>query len=215
MNLENTKVYTKDPEVIRKYAELCGVELIMDDDLYENVAGYYCNDFENHGRKSVECFLVNGQIDRDREVITTDQINIMHAEKFGVMAQDNEQLQNYEMGERVEWKNGDLCVFKGEAAVVIGWHPAHPVLVIDSDAKGFIGITDLSLLSKPETPQQREERERLEAAIELHDLAQDVYFACDGGSDGSAIWDKAPERVKSTYLAIVDKTGYRKQKDGE
>lgn len=60
---------------------------------------------------------------------------------------------------------------------------------------------------KKETPEQKAAREREEAAIELHDLAQDAYF---DGRDGTASWDKAPDRVKKMYYAIVDKTGYRK-----
>lgn len=63
---------------------------------------------------------------------------------------------------------------------------------------------------KPESPEEKERRERLEAAEELHDIAQDAYFSEDGGRDGSATWDKAPDRVRNMYLAIVDKTNYRK-----
>lgn len=211
MNLENTKVYTTDPEVIRKYAELCGKT--FERKITPWIGVYNCNSYK------INDFIPDSPVDFVDEFteITPDQINTLHAERFGkvetpeeakalaIMAQDNEQLQNYEMGGEtgkcLEWEAGDHCVFKGEAAVVIGWHPEHPVLVIDSDANGFIGITDLSLLSKPETPQQREERERLEEIDKMSKIVE-----MKNGFAGNA--------YKKYCTALYD-AGYRKQKDGE
>lgn len=61
---------------------------------------------------------------------------------------------------------------------------------------------------KPETEAERLERERLEAAIELHDIANLAYFS--GCLPYNCSWEKAELETKNMWLAIVDKTGYRK-----
>ena len=98
--------------------------------------------------------------------------------------------------------------------LILGYHSGYVWMEytgeLSNKSKHYTSKVELVKFRKLETSQQREDRERLEAAIELHDLAQDTYFANDGGSDGSARWEKAPERVRAMYLAIVDKTKYRK-----
>lgn len=111
----------------------------------------------------------------------------------------------------VEWKNGDECIYRGGWAIVVGWHPQHPLVVIDTNY-GFEAVR-VGDLSKPETPQQREERERIEAAIMLHDIANLAYY--EGCLPFNCSWSHAGEKVKSMWLAVVDKTGYRINKDGE
>lgn len=161
------------------------------------------------GDNCIACVTGEVNISSYREVIqetnmNTDEIAVTQEEE----AFDNMQPDGGFVDSQ-NWSHGDICVFENEGAIVVGWHPEHPVLVIDSDAKGFIGITDLSLLSKPETPQQREERERLEAAIELHDIANLSYY--EGCLPFGCNWDDAGDKVKNMWLAIVDKTNYRKQ----
>lgn len=85
MNLENTKVYTTDPEVIRKYAELCGgmreSNMSKVEDEYLGIAGYCCSEFH--------CFKLS-PFDEDTDVddnpkfieLTPDNINALYAEKF-------------------------------------------------------------------------------------------------------------------------------------
>lgn len=104
-NLENTKVYTIDIGVIRKYAKLCGKDFVS---MHRNMIGAF-----NDIRDTVFDFTPKSRIDKDPEkiltTITPSEINAMHEEKFGktetpeeaeafdIMAQDNERLQNHEM----------------------------------------------------------------------------------------------------------------------
>ena len=103
MNLENTKVYTKDPEVIRKYADLCGKK--FEREITFGIGVYNCHSYK------INDFMPDSPVDFGKgfKEITPDQINALHAEKFGkvetpeeaeafdIMAQDNKKLQNYDV----------------------------------------------------------------------------------------------------------------------
>lgn len=100
----------------------------------------------------------------------------------------------------VEWENGDFAIYEGSVVMVIAYHPKHPVIVVETSTEEYInvGICDLS---KPENQQQREDRERLEAAYDLYVTwrgekpeALDTFKRCN----------------HDNWLAIVDKTNYRK-----
>lgn len=239
MNLENTKVYTTDPEVIRKYAELCGKEIEQPNGKFK---GYYSP--ASHGK--VCYFIYHSCVDSDDEfkTITTDKINALYIEKFGdgnntefnvdsiaTETPEEAEVLNSIKSIEVEWNGEGLppigveCKVNRDSFIYRVMYSSKYVVIVQNtendgtSADGMDIILDLHKANytfrKPENEAERKERERLEAAIDLHDLAQDAYFAPDGGSDGSAVWDKAPERVKSMYLAIVDKTGYRKQKNGD
>ena len=210
MNLEKTKVYTTDPEVIRKYAELCGKPFNLNHEHHAGVVGYDCYCSE------ISCFSRGGAIDEGGVVagdkiteITPDQINALHAEKFGIMAQDNEQLQNYEMDERVECSempDGEDCIYTELRHIGDRIHNISCGMHDNEDLQTMLGDVASKLWSV-EAPQQREERERLEAA---YDLCATVYPDFSGFEE----FKKATTTV-NLWLAIVDKTGYRKQKDGE
>lgn len=110
-----------------------------------------------------------------------------------------------------EWKNGDSCIFNDIECVFIGISASHPSVAIVEYLKGFISVNDrvyVEELRKPEAPQQREERERLEAAFE-------VYLAFWSASKSTVITMNMSEFKECTdlhyWLAVVDKTGYRKQ----
>ena len=211
MNLENTKIYTKDPEVIRKYAELCGKK--FECAMTSSIGVYNCDTY-----KKINDFMMGSPVDIDNDFkqLTTDQINALHDEKFGkvetpeeaeafdIMAQDNEQLQNHEMGERVEWKSGDECVYDGSDYVFVGMTPTFSdVSCIIFDSKNGIEHVSINKLRKPETPQQREERERNEWAQNVIGEMMDAT-GLDFTQDGDV------QVVKAMY-----DLGYRKQKDGE
>lgn len=108
---------------------------------------------------------------------------------------------------QVEWKNGDECVLGGEIYTFGCVNPVcdqGSVVVFDEtgDHRGcFIGE-----LSKPETPEQREERERLEAAYDLYVAAQE---AVDNNPIDYCDFAKNSRQMRGA-LAIVDKTNYRK-----
>ena len=104
MNLENTKIYTTDPEVIRKYAELCGKK--FECAITSSIGVYNCDTY-----KKINYFMMGSPVDIDNDFkqLATDQINAMHDEKFGkvetpeeaeafdIMAQANHQLKNYDV----------------------------------------------------------------------------------------------------------------------
>ena len=207
MSLDNTKVYTNDPEVIRKYAELCGKELSgFDLSMTSTVGVYNCktdrfvNDFEN-----------GSVADNYFTKITTEQINALYNEKFDIMAQDNEQLQNYEMGnsseiqDDSEWKNGDECIYCGDVwnFVSILSDEFHGTAVIFDRISEELKQVDLSKIKRPETPEQREERERDE-------WVQNVIGEMMDSTGLDFTLDGDVQVVKAMY-----DLGYRKQKDGE
>lgn len=79
----------------------------------------------------------------------------MNNDKIAVTEQEDEA---FEAMKSVEWKPGDRCIYEGNGAIIVGWHPEHPVIVIDADEFGLIGVS-MNELIKPETPEQKEERE--------------------------------------------------------
>lgn len=114
--------------------------------------------------------------------------------KIGLTCTDDEQ-------EKVEWKNGDKCIFDGKECIFVASNPIGKAAII----VGASGLPAMSVtfdkLSKPETPEQREERERLEAAY-------DLYCAC-GIQHETAPFEEWLDVYCDVWLRIVDKTGYR------
>ena len=112
--------------------------------------------------------------------------------------------------EQVEWNNGDECVYmvnpegKGAQcdAVFIGYHPNHPVVVIDNGHSIF--ATSLDNIKKKETPEQKKERELIEAAYDL--------YLCWMGDDEPASFDKfkTDKDWADDWSRLAIKTGYRK-----
>lgn len=77
------------------------------------------------------------------------------------------------------WNRGDECIYKGNSAIVIGWHPSKHVVIIDSDEFGLKPCSPFEL-SKPETPEQKAEREMKEAIDEIKgtiDFFADSYMS--------------------------------------
>lgn len=112
--------------------------------------------------------------------------------------------------EQTEWVNGDECISStGHCYTFIGKCDESGFDCILLSDKGIPTFGFIKELSKPETPEQKLEREREAAAIELHDLFNYTYY--DGDMDGisNTEWHRAPEQLKKCYLAMVDKTGYR------
>lgn len=241
MNLENTKVYTIDAGVIRKYAELCGVDHIT--------AGKSLK----LGQKATGAAYINGEVVAfgysfipsyvDFNELTVGLINDLYEEKFGktetpeeaeafdIMAQDNEQLQNHEMNDLQlvidvdgklytaddvrsllslqelhagEWKAGDECEIemdgKRQPYIFGCLFPHDKLMAIVFTGNSHMTIPSCRLL-KPETEDQRNKRERLEAAY-------DLYCTLNAGHSVVEF-----DRFKGTcrnWLRVVDKTNYRK-----
>lgn len=84
----------------------------------------------------------------------------------------------------VEWKNGDECVYRGDVwqFVSILSDEFHGTAVIFDRISEELKQVDLSRIEKPETPEQRKKRERLESIDEMsliiemkHGMAGDAY----------------------------------------
>ncbi len=114
-----------------------------------------------------------------------------------------------------EWNNGDALFYPDSKMVIfIGMNGEWPVVRTwnqDLERFEFYIECEYQLSSKmPESPEEKEERERLEAAIELHDLFNMTYYDGDMSGVSNAEWDCAPEQLKKCYFAMVDKTNHRK-----
>lgn len=215
IDLKNTKVYSLDEEAIRKYAALCGLPLYMDHDIYGSPVGYA------EKGSIVTCF-VKFSIDdtcRIRRTITPDQINALYDEKFGKV-ETPEEKEAFEVMTKAtshaigtEWKNGDECTYDGSKYIFVGMTPTlNDVACIIFDHKNGIEHVSVNKLRKPET--KRKERERLEAAYDLFvEWQRDDEFDLERLKSFEDF--KRDSRTTSDWLRVVEKTGYRKQKDGE
>ena len=125
--------------------------------------------------------------------------------------EEKEVLDGIESAGEVEWKNGDDVDAYGKPYKYVGLDPFNENLCIclanqDDDPQCF----SIDILKKPETPQQRKDRERLEAAYDLYVHIQSVREKLSCKFD----WFFSPgmEETRLRFLAIVDKTNYRKEK---
>ncbi|CAM0047624.1 hypothetical protein VPHK435_0084 [Vibrio phage K435] len=122
--------------------------------------------------------------------------------------EEKEVLDSIESAGGVEWKNGDECVYEHQPDVTymfIGMHPVNKKSAICWNEKEGIAQIHIDFILKPESPQQREERERLEAA-------EDLYITYMSKWEFAQDWCALDDINKSAFLAIVDKTNYRKEK---
>ena len=109
-----------------------------------------------------------------------------------------------------EWKNGDECIYQGKP-----WHfvsilsdEFHGTAVIFERISEKLKQVDLSKLEKPETPEQKAERERLSAAYDLYCARCDaVEWDCKYSFDEFI----SEEDALIGWLAVVDLTNYCKQ----
>ncbi len=116
--------------------------------------------------------------------------------------------------EKVEWANGDECEIdmqEGVRRYLFGCecpNNQQTCIVFTKDGGGHM-VMPIERLLKPETKQQREDRERLEAAYDLYTHVQSVrgQFSCK--SDWFS--NSEMEETRLRFLAIVDKTNYRKE----
>ncbi len=110
----------------------------------------------------------------------------------------------------VEWVNGDDVEAYGKLYKYVGLDPFNDNLCIclankDDDPQCF----SIEVLNKPETEAERVEGERLEAAYDLY-LTHEDYI--DNPVCSLSIFSESNE-PKNKWLAIVDKTNYRKESE--
>ncbi|CAM0025702.1 hypothetical protein VPH95E331_0086 [Vibrio phage 95E33-1] len=127
--------------------------------------------------------------------------------------EEKEALDGIESAGEVEWKNGDECLYKDFKYTFIGMTPTfNDFSCLIFDCSQGIKHIDVRELSKPETPQQREERERLEAAYDLYCyVTREALERCRTASF-SEFNKGMMTSCREEYLVIVDKTNYRKEK---
>lgn len=205
MNLENTKIYTTNPEVIRKYSELCGKK--FECEITSSIGVYNCDTY-----KKINGFMMGSPVDIDSDFkqLTTDQINALYDEKFGKvetpeeaevfesMAQDNESV---EMQAMIDYENSVQSQIHRVGDML---HNITCSMHDNEELQQELGLIVNKLWSvKIKTPQQREERERLEAINEM-------YMVC-------APHSLKPVRDSDSWVdcARLYDANYRKQKDGE
>lgn len=100
---------------------------------------------------------------------------------------------------------GEVLRYEGEQFVFLLSHDKYNM----RPCHLIVSRTDKGEFSKPESPEQKAERERLEAAYELFSLKHEVSYS---SIDVMSISDFASDsQLRDGYLAIVDKTGYRKE----
>lgn len=125
-----------------------------------------------------EFYFVYFGVDFERDTyLTDDQRN------YGTEAQEItlDQLDEW-LGLEVEqeWKNGDECVKNGEKYIYIAKHPTKDGRSICVHAGNGLTYTLITgKLSKPETPEQKAEREKREEAKEMIQCLLDNYTKCE------------------------------------
>lgn len=116
-----------------------------------------------------------------------------------------------------EWVNGDPCCYhnkqlqEGGNVIYVSKHPTHSdYSVVFASEEGIPFFTvPTAMLSKPLTPEQLEAKARLEAAY-------DIYLAFWSVSKMTIAYESFDEFTSGSnsdlkhFLAVVDRTGYRK-----
>lgn len=97
-----------------------------------------------------------------------------------------------------EWKNGDKCIAFCVECIFIGKSHLRDCDSVIMMSDGTLKHYQTCMLSKPETPEQKAERERLEAIKEITDFLNNLSPHCK-------------EKMEYVAREIVDKTNYRKQ----
>lgn len=229
MNLKNTKVYTRDHDIIRKYAELCGFscgsELLTD--ISSVGVGFNLEEIFKLYKNSFYAILLTE--------VTPEQINKMHAEKFGQVESPEEKEaldaikeidldypvtkikigENESVGFRIkgsesnvspEWKIGDKCITGSGEKIYIAPYPFEKDIHILAD-EHCVHRAHISVIKKPESPEQKAERERDEKAKQIMiDICGDEVFK-------SRDWDYHKRFSHNAKMAfqLVD-LGYCKEK---
>ena len=122
--------------------------------------------------------------------------------KIGLTCSDD--ANNSEIPNSSGWSNGDECVYMNHKVIqkFVGFCPKREGYCYIQAPAFEINFVEVSKLSKPETEAERNERERLEAAMDLYNTYMNEWGL-------KANWYSLDKRNKSAFLAIVDKTNYR------
>lgn len=191
------------PQMVQDAFDKCvdagavGFEGVQQTERKNNYAHCYSSDFYYFGVNDENCtFLSHKQklFGESTKEITLDQLD----EWLGLEVE-----QGWRNGDECQHKNGFIFTFIGKCDNPEGFDC---VLMDDS---GNAVLSFVNELSKPETPEQKAERERLEAAYDLYCHVSEE--ANRGTYTFEQFCNESLTDYKVDYLSIVDKTNYRKQ----
>lgn len=118
--------------------------------------------------------------------------------------------------EKVEWVNGDECEIEMQEGVrryLFGCecpNNQQTCIVFTKDGGGHM-VMPIERLSKPETKQQREDRERLENGKALYELVQKIWCDVDGSYTAHPYESgMVDDNVKEMYARLAIETNYHK-----
>lgn len=162
----------------------------------------YLPSFDYFGvNEDFETYLNNGRCNYGAKTqeITLDQLD----EYLGIDGGSPKQ---------VEWKNGDECKYLNSPVkhYFIGANPlleSHCYIVSDD---GYVNYVNVGDLSKPETPEQKAERERIENGKAIYDLMSSIEMNHDIAGTPNT-WAELRDERQSVYIQLAESVGYRKQ----
>lgn len=171
-------------------------------DIYVSIGGKFAPDF--YVSNIALCGIKEGwnKYNPQTNEFNTYSIAVTNQEEEEFNAMAN----NSEVPNGSDWKGGDVGEVNGEKLLVISYHPLHPsIVVVETNDNEYLSV-GVDMLKKPETPQQRENRERLEASYDLYCLRCD---AIEWKSKYSFDEFQKEEDAVNGWLSVVDKTNYR------
>lgn len=144
-------------------------------------------------------------IDKDiRAELDEIKIRLQCLEDAKIPAIDEKEIEELLHGESeevevnaVEWKRGDECTYEDEDFLYVATHPSKCLDIIYNKKRGLFELA-FGLIEKPESPEQREAREREDG---LRSIAIEV-LGCQ--------WDFVHHSDKNIVAKMYD-AGYRKQ----
>lgn len=148
------------------------------------------------------------------------QTNIETPEEKEALDLINTTLQQYEMSKlsgKSEWVNGDEVVISSKSKsqwFVVGVSPVTKTSTVCISNTGELKSFHTSSLKKPETPQQREERERLEDGQSLYELVQSLWCTVDSKYTPHPFSSPmVDDKTKEMYARLARAVDYRKEGD--
>lgn len=199
-----------------------GVQPVGDDCVVEikycngilDVASACDKNWKNYGlsyaieswRPCLQSIIEKSKMNDNQETKTALEMSERDIESY---ADDCDVERELRESDEVVWSNGDQCFYakRNMKVIYVGKDPRDNLASIvfgdgSNEIPFFFSVPSLHL-SKPETPEQKAARERMEAAY-------DLYISC-GIQSKNVSFDSFKKETPNAWLDIVDKTGYRKQ----
>lgn len=170
----------------------------------------------------LEVFACPFDCDDKFEIVFTDNLEFQSKELFigdliGVPTEtpeEKEVLDGIESAGEVEWKNGDECVISQKSKskwLVVGVSPLAKTSTVCVSNTGELKSFHTDQLKKPETPQQRKDREQLENGKAIYDLMCSIELNHDIAGTPNT-WAELRDEWQSVYIKLAEEVGYKKEK---